>query len=566
MKFDKETVIVIAICGAILIGWTVWYPKWQASAKAQQQETVQTQNNLPSEPVPQQPVPVQNPTKTGPASASTPKIPDAKPSAWSVSGRNTVFYFNSNGVLDKIVLKNHKRTGSNEPLAASGFDGFDPLNIVIPGMTLKSIQASASGNSLQVVRTYAGSSTITVTQFFESSDKTDVLNCVMRISASPAVTIPKMIVYGGRLAPLKQFANDDLRDIYMLEYKFSGGKAVTVDPAAKEEKFRKGFTSQPLDWVAVSNKYFLSLLSASPNFNAGCELSNPAVQDADGKSFRLAGIGGVYSNLTVFPNKPAEFSFQYYLGPKILDAMKGLPANTDEAIHLAYWSWFEFLCRPMLRLLNILKDLTGSYGLAIILLTILVKLILWPLIHKGNKSMRRMQRLQPQLKELKEKYKDNQQEFSRQMMELYKKENVSPFGGCFPMLLQLPIFIALYSTLDSSVELRHVSFLWAQDLTRPDLVGPTIMGIGLHPFIIISTALMVVQQKMSPPAGDPAQQKMMMLMPVIMLFFFYSFPSGLALYWTVNNVLSIIQMKISQYSAKKEEENLARTSVAGKKS
>ena len=246
--------------------------------------------------------------------------------------------------------------------------------------------------------------------------------------------------------------------------------------------------------------------------------------------------------------------------------MKGLPANTDEAIHLAYWSWFEFLCRPMLRLLNILKDLTGSYGLAIILLTILVKLILWPLIHKGNKSMRRMQRLQPQLKELKEKYKDNQQEFSRQMMELYKKENVSPFGGCFPMLLQLPIFIALYSTLDSSVELRHVSFLWAQDLTRPDLVGPTIMGIGLHPFIIISTALMVVQQKMSPPAGDPAQQKMMMLMPVIMLFFFYSFPSGLALYWTVNNVLSIIQMKISQYSAKKEEENLARTSVAGKKS
>ena len=273
--------IVIAICGAILVGWSVWYPKWQASAKAQQQETVQTQNNLPSEPVPQQPVPSQNLPKTGPVSAPTQKIPDAKPSALSVSGRNTAFYFNSNGVLDKIVLKNHKRTGSNEPLAASGFDGFDPLNIVIPGMTLKSIQASASGNSLQVVRTYAGSSTITVSQVFEANDQTDVLNCVMRVSASPAVTIPKMIVYGGRLAPLKQFANDDLRDIYMLEYKFSGGKAVTVDPAAKEEKFRKGFTNQPLDWVAVSNKYFLSLLSASPNFNAGCELSNPSVQPAD---------------------------------------------------------------------------------------------------------------------------------------------------------------------------------------------------------------------------------------------------------------------------------------------
>lgn len=562
MKFDKETVIVLLICGAVLLGWSLWYPKWRASSANNTQNTAQTQTV--SEPVPQ-PAVQNTPAQTVSASAAaaqTPKIPAAKPDAWSLSGRNTAFYFDSNGILGKIVLKNHKRTGSNEPLAASGFDGFDPLNIVIPGMTLKSIQAGkASDHSLQVVRTYAGSSTITVTQIFEAGDRTDVLNCRMRVSASSAVTIPKMIVYGGRLAPLKQFSNDDLRDIYMLEYKYSGGKAVTVDPAAKEEKFRKGFTSQPLDWVAVSNKYFLSLLCADSNFSGGCELSNPLVPDTDGKSYRLAGIGGVYSNLAVYPNKPAELAFHYYLGPKILESMKGLPASTNEAIHLAYWSWFEFLCRPMLRLLNLLKELTGSYGLAIILLTVLVKLILWPLIHKGNKSMRRMQRVQPIIKELKEKYKDNQQEFSRQMMEVYKRENVSPFGGCFPMLLQLPIFIALYSTLDSSVELRHVSFLWAHDLTRPDLIGPTIMGIGLHPFIIISTLLMVVQQKMAPPAGDPAQQKMMMLMPVIMLFFFYNFPSGLALYWTVNNVLSIIQMKISQYSAKKEEEDLARKSV-----
>ena len=143
------------------------------------------------------------------------------------------------------------------------------------------------------------------------------------------------------------------------------------------------------------------------------------------------------------------------------------------------------------------------------------------------------------------------------MMELYRKENVSPFGGCLPMLLQLPVFIALYSTLDSSVELRHVAFLWAQDLSRPDLVGPTIFGIGLHPFIIISTLLMVLQQKIMPPmAGDPMQQKIMLYMPVIMLFFFYNFPSGLALYWTVNNVLSRLQMKFSQYAAQKEEQEL----------
>ena len=281
---------------------------------------------------------------------------------------------------------------------------------------------------------------------------------------------------------------------------------------------------------------------------------NPDRHDAQsGKSYKLPGVAGVYSDITVFPGKPFVSNYQFYLGPKDLQAMSGLPESTGNAVHRAYWGWLEPLCRPMLYLLNLLKDLTGSYGLAIILLTVIVKLVLWPLIHKGNKSMRRMQRVQPLVKELKEKYKDNQPEFSRQMMELYRRENVSPFGGCFPMLLQLPVFIALYSTLDSSVELRHVPFLWAQDLSRPDLVGPTIMGIGLHPFILISTGLMVLQQKLSPPMADPMQHKMMMLMPVIMLVFFYSFPSGLALYWTVNNILSILQMKYSQYAAKKEE-------------
>ena len=209
----------------------------------------------------------------------------------------------------------------------------------------------------------------------------------------------------------------------------------------------------------------------------------------------------------------------------------------------------------MLALLNWLKSVSGSYGLAIILLTVIVKLVLWPLIHKSNKSMRRMQKIQPKLKELKDKYKDNPQVFNQKMMELYREEKVNPMGGCLPMLLQFPVFIALYSTLEAAVELRNVPFLWAKDLSQPDAIGPEIWGFTLHPLILISTALMVLQMKLTPQTGDPVQRKMMMFMPLIMLIFFYNFPSGLALYWTVNNILSILQMKYSQYSARKEEES-----------
>ena len=154
----------------------------------------------------------------------------------------------------------------------------------------------------------------------------------------------------------------------------------------------------------------------------------------------------------------------------------------------------------------------------------------------------------------KEKYKDNPQLFNQKMMELYRQEKVNPMGGCLPMLLQFPVFIALYSTLEAAVELRNVPFLWAKDLSQPDAIGPVIMGYSLHPLILISTGLMVLQMKLTPQTGEPMQRKMMMFMPLIMLIFFYNFPSGLALYWTVNNVLSILQMKFSQYAARKEEE------------
>lgn len=228
-----------------------------------------------------------------------------------------------------------------------------------------------------------------------------------------------------------------------------------------------------------------------------------------------------------------------------------------EAMHIAYWSWFEFIARPLARFLVWMNDYIGNYGIAIILLTLIVRLVLWPFQQKANSSMRKMQKIQPMIKDMREKYKDNPQELNMRMMELYRQEGVNPLGGCLPMLLQLPIFFALYSVFDSAVELRHVSFLWAKDLAQPDQIGPAIQVLGfslaIHPLIIMMTILMVVQQKMTPAQGDPSQQKIMMAMPVIMLVMLYWLPSGLTLYWTVSQLFSIIQLKYGQYAAAKEE-------------
>lgn len=166
--------------------------------------------------------------------------------------------------------------------------------------------------------------------------------------------------------------------------------------------------------------------------------------------------------------------------------------------------------------------------------------------------MKKMQKIQPAIKELREKYKEDKQKLNTKMMELYKKEGVNPLGGCLPILVQIPVFFALYWTLDGAIELRHQSFLWAIDLTQPDTIAH-IFSIPINPLAILMALTMVLQQKLTPVATDPMQAKMMMFMPLIMLIFLYSLPSGLTLYWTVSQIISIIQLMVNIYNDKKEK-------------
>ena len=210
---------------------------------------------------------------------------------------------------------------------------------------------------------------------------------------------------------------------------------------------------------------------------------------------------------------------------------------------------FDFIAKPCVWLMNFIYRFIPNYGVAIIFLTIMTKLILWPLGTKSYKSMSEMKKLQPLMAELKEKYKNDKKRLQQETMALYKTYKINPLGGCLPMVAQIPVFFALYRMLYEAIELRHAPFFgWINDLSAPDRLFRFGFSVpfmeppyGIPVLTIVMGATMFLQQRMSPPPGDPGQAKMMMFMPIIFTVIFINFSSGLVLYWLVNNVLSISQ-------------------------
>lgn len=238
-----------------------------------------------------------------------------------------------------------------------------------------------------------------------------------------------------------------------------------------------------------------------------------------------------------------EVGLDVFTGPKDIDALAEVGHEYDRAANLGY---FGFVAKPLLHVLRMLNSVTGNYGFDIILLTVIIKVLFIPLTHSSMKSMKAMQKLQPEIQRLRERLKDNAEQMNREMMELYKRHKVNPLGGCLPMLLQIPVFIGLYTALSSAVELRHAPFLWwITDLAAPDRLGtlaiPFVHPAGIPVLTLLMGVSMFLQTWMTPSMGDPVQRQMMLIMPVMMTVMFVNFPAGLSLYWLINNVLTIAQ-------------------------
>ncbi len=293
-----------------------------------------------------------------------------------------------------------------------------------------------------------------------------------------------------------------------------------------------------LDWLSYGDNYFMTaLITKDPKgpWDVHITLLDNEKLTESALSSRVRGYMQAGS-VTLCEMK-------IYIGPKEIDRLKRVGHNLSKAIN---FGWFDPIAKPLLYLLNFMYKYVHNYGVCIILLTILIKLLFWPLAHKSAQSMKTMQKLQPKLQKLKEKYGDDKERLNKELMQLYKTYKVNPMSGCLPMLLQIPVFFALYKVLLQAIELRHAPFmLWINDLSAPDrLMIPGIeipMVGGLPVLTLLMGASMYLQQKMSPSSLDPTQAKMMQLLPVVFTFMFINFPSGLVLYWLVNNILSIVQ-------------------------
>jgi len=315
---------------------------------------------------------------------------------------------------------------------------------------------------------------------------------------------------------------------------YTGGATYT-----EEDKYQKvdfgDIESANLDvttdngWVAMLQHYFVGAWIPQPGakkfYSTYSKQANP--------QYRI-GYRTEYAT-QVAAGQTGSISTQVFLGPKEQDRLKkiqkdsnikGLPLTVD-------FGFLTFIADPLFTVLSWIHKVVGNWGWAIILLTLLIKILFYPLSAASYKSMAGMKKLQPRIQTLKERYKDDRQKFQMEMMALYKKEKINPAGGCLPILIQIPVFIALYWALLESVELRHAPFaLWLQDLTAKDpyFVLPVLMG-----------ASMWLQQKLNPAPMDDIQKKVMAIMPIALTFLFLTFPQGLVLYWVVNNVLSIAQ-------------------------
>jgi len=238
--------------------------------------------------------------------------------------------------------------------------------------------------------------------------------------------------------------------------------------------------------------------------------------------------------------------FAMYAGPKDPEVLARAGHDLGRALNFGK---FWFVAIPLLHALRALHRVTGNYGVAIIVLTALVKAATAPLTRVTFRNMREMQKIQPQMTKLRERFKDDQVALQKEVMELYRRHHVNPFSGCLPMVLQLPIFIGLYTTLSLAIELRHAPFaLWINDLSAPDRL--VVAGVGVPVLTALMGASMFLQQWLTPAQGDPTQQRMMMFMPLVFTFMFLKFPAGLVLYWLVNNLLTIGQQYLMLRSMK----------------
>ena len=563
-KTDK---LIVVLLGLLLVGY-VWHSfnqsKKDAEAQAKyQQELAAWEAAHPEEaarekaaaqPAATAPAATQ-PAAAKPAEPPKPRAPEAFVTLTNgQEGAQAEFVFSTRGATLKSATlfdfsEKPGAQGADNPalkldfsaapaLALSGVPGLDPdADWAVKGQTSNSVTFAAGpvvrtitlkdNYQLDVKETFTGVPAATPTHLSlgvmsRTLAKNGTLTGDLSIDSFRATGEKPGVVHWDEEEPLKA----DLVSA-------SGGCSCSGGTANGQSPTSTQRVESPSKWIAVKNGYFVTALFNSSEMPSG--FSATVTRQTSAKAYVPQSV----SATAAFSALGTERSYTLYVGPKKQAILWDL--GLRDVMEFGMWRW---LCYGMVWVLNLFYALIPNYGVAIILLTILVRILFWPLTHKSTIGMRKMQEIQPLLKEIQAKYKGNPQRLQQETWQLYREHKVNPLSSCLPMLVQIPVFFALFVVLRGAVELRYAPFLWIDDLSQPEaLLAGTFPFGGLNILPILMAATMALQSALTPSAGDKSQQRMMMVfMPIMMLVMFYNFASALSLYWTLSQVMSIAQM------------------------
>ncbi len=552
---DKKTILVVAGCILALIVWQrlvdVMFPPTpipESPVTARDTNTVEDATSVvPSldqpEPVPAAPLP-----EIAPESA-TPQAPEKL--AVLENEKLRIVLSSHGGGIKTVTLLEHANNGQGHVILNTT-TGPPALALVdLPDADSGSVYDLDQPDPATVRFRRQTSGGLEVTKEISLGDGYQLAGELQVVPARGSLPADDLRIVIGTATPLTSREPPDLLGASWLV----GSKFHSRRLKHAEKNAAKGIESEPTGgarWAAVNNQFFALLLNPSTNVTAVGMVVQPLPPPPDWKAKKPP------QGLTAWAAVPLQeaaggtrtCSFTYYAGPKEYKRLVALGDGEEEVMQFGFFGVISVL---LLRGMNFFHSLIPNYGVAIILITIVIKIIFWPIQSKSTRSMRQMQKFQPLMTKLREKYKDDPQRMNQEMMKLYKEHKINPLGGCLPMLVQIPVFFAFYTMLRSAVELRGASFLWIKDLAQPDTVAH-LGGFALNPLPLAMGVSMIGQMKLTPSGGDPKQQQIMMIMPVVFLFICYNMSCGLVLYWTVQQVLSMGQQWYTLKHAAKEEE------------
>ena len=549
--FDRTTWIALTLSIAGLVGWQYYYSKNALPAMAAQRAAQQAQEATPAA----SPLPA--------ASIPTPlAAPDTAP---QLQARRETFdtakaeylFSDDTGGIEAVTLFIHLGEQAQSlqlnNLSPTPIGALQERSGMLHGF---SMTADKAAGKISFERTEPQGVTITkeftLPQTTGSPEEYLVgLNLTFENKGTTTVDLPAYFLSGGGATPVH--ATD--APTYTRFDWYSKGKMTTIDvnwfsagtiPIVGIETHAARslyeIANPEVSWTAVTSQYFCTILTAQDKNTSAVwssrfeDLASP--RKANGRP--LYGIQGGFllEPQHLAPGASISRHYTIFAGPKDFAALEKLGGGQQSVMN---FGTFHLVSEFLLWAMNHLKKILGNYAAAIIVLTLIIKSLLWPIQNKATSSMKRMQLLSPRMTELREKYKDNPTKMNEELMKLYKQYGVNPFGGCLPMLVQIPVFFGFYSMLGTAIELRNSHFLWIHDLSQPDTIAHFLnYPINLLPIIMAGT--MLWQMSLSPKGGDPSQQKIMYFMPVVFLLFCYNFASALALYWTTQNLFSIAQL------------------------